>query len=457
MTPVCPGFTPTAQSFTAAGGPIADNATTQFMIAVSGAAPSLWDVDVTTFITHTACWDLDIYLVSPAGTRATLTTDNGGTNDDVFNGTVWDDSSVSAACSDWVYSNGVLASPMNPEGSLTAFRGENPNGIWTLEVTDDVASNTGSMSSWKLDIFSLPSNPPTFPLTFAKTSNLPITDQNSTLDSMVITGIGNTIARVALYLEILHTSSGDLDITLTSPGGTAITITTDNGSFNDNCFNGTWFDEDAPNPVTDTTYANNVVVLQAQPEGSMDSCTGQNPNGTWTLDVYDDANSNSGTLVSWKLRIWTCGACSAGLVNYCTAGTSSNGCTALITTAGTPSATQSSGFNVTCDGIEGQRSSVIFYGITGRVAWPWTSTGSTSFMCVKQPQQRTGAYNSGGNVQLCNGSVTVDLNAYWAAHPLALGQPLAELDVYQLQAWYRDPPAPKGTNTSNALEFFLCP
>ena len=132
MTPVCPGFTPTAQSFTAAGWPIADNATTQFMIAVSGAAPSLWDVDVTTFITHTACWDLYIYLVSPAGTRATLTTDNGGTNDDVFNGTVWDDSSVSAACSDWVYSNGVLASPMNPEGSLTAFRGENPNGIWTL-------------------------------------------------------------------------------------------------------------------------------------------------------------------------------------------------------------------------------------------------------------------------------------------------------------------------------------
>ena len=35
--------------------------------------------------------DLDITLTSPAGTVVTLTTDNGGTADDVFNGTLWDD------------------------------------------------------------------------------------------------------------------------------------------------------------------------------------------------------------------------------------------------------------------------------------------------------------------------------------------------------------------------------
>ena len=31
---------------------------------------------------------------------------------------------------------------------------------------------------------------------------------------------------------------------------------------------------------------------------------------------------------------------------------------------------------------------MIFYGIDGAVAWPW-GTGSTSFMCIKSPLQRT--------------------------------------------------------------------
>ena len=60
-------------------------------ITVSGAGPSLWDVDLTTFIVHTFAADLDITLTSPQGTVVTLTTDNGAGNADVFNGTVWDD------------------------------------------------------------------------------------------------------------------------------------------------------------------------------------------------------------------------------------------------------------------------------------------------------------------------------------------------------------------------------
>lgn len=456
-TPPCPGFTVTTQGLSGAGGAIADASTTNFVINVSGAQPYVWDLDVTTFITHTACWDLDIRLISPAGTSVALTTDNGGSNDDVFNGTLWDDSVIAVPVTDFGFSNGVTATPVSPEGSFTRFRGENPNGAWTLAITDDVANEVGSLASWRLDMFSVPSMPGTFPLTFAKQAGLTLTDNTTVSDSLPISNIGTSIAKVALYVEVLHTSSGDLDINLTSPQGVPVPITSDNGSFNDNCFNGTWFDEDAPTVLTDATFSNNVVMVLAQAEGALDSLVGQNPNGTWTIDVTDDANTNTGTFVRWQLKIWTCGACSGSVTNYCTAGTSSSGCVPALSVSGAPSTTSSSGFVVTCNNLEAQRSSMLFYGTSGRVAWPWTNTGSSSFMCVKSPVQRTPAASSGGTSGQCDGQYSIDLNQFWSTHPSALGQPLTALATFQAQAWYRDPPAPKGTHSSNAIEFFLCP
>ena len=54
---------------------------------VAGAGTYLSDVDVLTNITHTFCGDIDMTLTSPAGTIVTLTTDNGSSFDNVFNGT----------------------------------------------------------------------------------------------------------------------------------------------------------------------------------------------------------------------------------------------------------------------------------------------------------------------------------------------------------------------------------
>ena len=60
-------------------------------IEVVGLRGAIFDVDVRTFIRHTFNSDLDITLTSPEGTVVTLTTDNGGASNDVFNGTLWDD------------------------------------------------------------------------------------------------------------------------------------------------------------------------------------------------------------------------------------------------------------------------------------------------------------------------------------------------------------------------------
>ena len=129
-------------------------------IVVSGAGAYLRDADVQTFITHTFAADLDVTVQSPAGTVVTLTTDNGASNDNVFNGTVWDDDANPAGqvpyltdnglATDHVYVNLTLASPLVPEEAMGAFIGENPNGTWTLTVSDDLAGDGGSVDSWAL-------------------------------------------------------------------------------------------------------------------------------------------------------------------------------------------------------------------------------------------------------------------------------------------------------------------
>src|SRR3954467_9772149 len=63
-------------------------------IAVSGLAPHIHDVDVLTNLPHTQSSEVDMTVTSPAGTVVTLTTDNGGSFDNVFAGTRWDDSAA---------------------------------------------------------------------------------------------------------------------------------------------------------------------------------------------------------------------------------------------------------------------------------------------------------------------------------------------------------------------------
>ena len=58
---------------------------------ISTTAVSIWDVNVQAFITHTRSSDLSIFLISPHGTIVTLSTGNGGSAANVFNGTTWDD------------------------------------------------------------------------------------------------------------------------------------------------------------------------------------------------------------------------------------------------------------------------------------------------------------------------------------------------------------------------------
>ncbi|MFM7296890.1 MAG: hypothetical protein ACKO4Q_06675 [Planctomycetota bacterium] len=143
-------------------------------------------------------------------------------------------------------------------------------------------------------------------------------------------------------------------------------------------------------------------------------------------------------------------------VAYCTAGTTSAGCVPAMGATGTPSASASGGFTLSCTAAEGQRSAIVFYSISGEQAQPW-STGSTSFLCVKAPTQRTLTQSSGGTAGQCDGALSLDFLAWSAANPGAIGTPLAAGRTFWTQAWLRDPPAPKTTSLSNGLRFTLLP
>lgn len=119
---------------------------------------------------------------------------------------------------------------------------------------------------------------------------------------------------------------------------------------------------------------------------------------------------------------------------------------------------RSSGFTISIAGVEGQKTGLVFYGInnSGFIPLPW-ATGSTSFLCVKPPTQRSLPQSSGGTAGACNGVLSIDWNAFITANPGALGTPFNGTETVFAQGWFRDPTAPKTTNLSNALRFAVAP
>jgi hypothetical protein len=138
-------------------------------------------------------------------------------------------------------------------------------------------------------------------------------------------------------------------------------------------------------------------------------------------------------------------------VGYCSASTNSANCTSQMSTAGPihPSASESSGFLLLGLNQIAQKQGLLFYGINGRNAVPFSS----GFLCVAPPLRRTGLVNSGGTTG-CTGRFTTDFNAWVASG----ADPALTAGVkVNSQFWGRDPAAPSTTSVTNGTEFFLAP
>jgi subtilisin-like proprotein convertase family protein len=305
-------------------------------INVVGAEPFIWDVDVLTSITHTFSGDLDITVTSPAGTSVTLTTDNAGSSDNVFNGTRWDDSANplgnipylaaggnNGLVSDTTYVNLVVQPALAPEEPLAAFFGENPNGLWTLTVSDDAGLDGGLLDSWSLQITSTPKAPLMliYP-TLNESTGLAIPDGTGSISSPIsVAGVAGRVCDLAISLQLPHTASGQLQAALQSPSGKVVTLTSNNGGTFDNIFSNVTF-SNAADPgnqapfssstfaesslATDAVYTNLVSKSVLTPEESLGLFNGEDPNGTWVLSIADVSVAELGNLQGWSLSLSTC-------------------------------------------------------------------------------------------------------------------------------------------------------
>jgi subtilisin-like proprotein convertase family protein len=129
---------------------IPDPGTVLSTLTVSGGS-AISSIEVTgVTIAHTYASDLSVYLISPQGTRVSLFIHKCGNN-------VWTNANTG-----FTLSNGAATllgstcppgqGSYRPEGSLTTLVGQQASGVWTLEVTDDGASDTGTLNGWGLRI-----------------------------------------------------------------------------------------------------------------------------------------------------------------------------------------------------------------------------------------------------------------------------------------------------------------
>ena len=86
-----------------------------------------------------------------------ITTDNGGQHDNVFNGTLWDDDADPGGtvpneknenlADEHAYVNLTPGHTAGPRQALGVFTGEDPNGTWTISITDDTNIDTGMLKA----------------------------------------------------------------------------------------------------------------------------------------------------------------------------------------------------------------------------------------------------------------------------------------------------------------------
>ncbi len=119
----------------------------QSINTVSGVPGVVTDVNVTLNISHTWDEDLSVFLTAPNGTVVQLFSGLGGSADNFTNTTLDDEAGASITTG-----SAPFTGSFRPQGLLSAFDGDNANGVWVLDVGDAFSADGGAINSWSLHI-----------------------------------------------------------------------------------------------------------------------------------------------------------------------------------------------------------------------------------------------------------------------------------------------------------------
>ena len=168
-------------------------------LAIDGLGACSTDpADTNNGINHSWVGDLVIKLKSPAGTEVTLLNREGGAGHN-FCDTVLDDEAPSPLSGPAPFSGSF-----KPSQPLSAFDGENAQGMWTLSVSDNEAQDTGALNACSLRINQLLRVGPGLPVAMAIASPL-----NPTVaqDTVTLSG-GESLFAKSFHWSFVSTPAG---------------------------------------------------------------------------------------------------------------------------------------------------------------------------------------------------------------------------------------------------------
>lgn len=142
--------------------------------------------------------------------------------------------------------------------------------------------------------------------TFYGNSGL-ILDNQTLTKNLSVSGLPNNINQVSFGLEqiclnINHTYDADLTIKLIAPDGTIIKLIDNNGGSGNN-FSNTCLRSDVSTTIASGSAPFSGIYKPIEQIGLINN--GQNPNGTWQLEVRDNSTNDQGTLNNWTLTFGT--------------------------------------------------------------------------------------------------------------------------------------------------------
>jgi 1,4-alpha-glucan branching enzyme len=139
--------------------------------------------------------------------------------------------------------------------------------------------------------------------------NAPITDNNTTTDTLVIDASeSGAIEDLRVRVRLDHTYLGDLILRLFHPDGTEVLLANRRGSFH-NDYGAGACGADVDYVIFDAAAAESIVSAPApfsgtyRPEGQLAALAGKPVAGEWQLTVSDLAGRDQGTLLCWGLEI----------------------------------------------------------------------------------------------------------------------------------------------------------
>jgi len=140
-------------------------------------------------------------------------------------------------------------------------------------------------------------------VSFQTSTPVNIQDNTNNISFLAINGLNMTNLNIgsieSVCLDITHTWDSDLDIYLVCPDGTQFELSTDNGGSSNNYTN-TCFTISATQSITSGSapFTGNFSPEGGVLSGALVGCTA---NGLWSLQVYDDAGGDQGTINNWSI------------------------------------------------------------------------------------------------------------------------------------------------------------